>query len=50
MDDIYYYYLCMRYMFGALIPWLIFLVAVVVQCGKFLRRRTDPVGQQHSFL
>ena len=42
MDDIYYYYLCMRYMFGALIPWLIFLVAVVVAMWKIFKKADRP--------
>ena len=42
MDDIYYYYLCMRYMFGALIPWLIFLVAVVVAMWKIFKKANRP--------
>ena len=42
MDDIYYYYLCMRYMFGALIQWLIFLVAVVVAIWKIFKTADRP--------
>ena len=42
MDDIYYYYLCMRYMFGALVPWLIFLVAVVVAMWKIFKKANRP--------
>ena len=42
MDDIYYYYLYMRYMFGALIPWLIFLVAVVVAMWKIFKKADRP--------